>query len=264
MSQRIASLLSLLLLLAGSPAAADDEIVTDRPDVAESSETVGRWRLQLETGFDVETTKTSAGRVASIAVPTKIRFGLHDYVEIHVESDWLAHERATVNGATTTSSGLADIDVGGKVHLLDQHGAFPSLGVLVAMTLPTANEGMGDGVYQLSSTLAADWGIPCRPAWGVGLNVGVTIPLDDDDATADLFRYALAVGRTWAPFFPPLRTYVELFGETAFGGGETALYVDGGFSLLVRPWLQLDLNARVGLTDAAADVGGGLGVSFKI
>ena len=49
-----------------------------------------------------------------------------------------------------------------------------------------------------------------------------------------------------------------------FRDGETNLGIDGGFTWLVLPKLQLDLFVGAGLTNVAPDVFGGAGVSFKL
>ncbi len=243
-------------------AAADDEIVTDRPDVAESSETVGKLRLQVETGADIETTKVGDGRTTALRLPTKVRFGLLDRWEIHVESGWLSHDRVSGGGASASDTGLDDVGVGTKVHFLDGGGLVPSMGTLLTRTVPVGSDGHSGEAFALSPTVAADWAL--TDAWGVASNVGLTIALSERDLAADTFRFALGVGRSWAPLTDRVRTYLEIFGETVLDGGATALSVDGGFTVLLRPQLQLDLSVRAGLTDEAPDLGGGLGVSFKL
>ena len=239
-----------------------DSIATDRPDVAESSQTVGAMRLQLELGFDFETTNIAGSRLHSLRTPMKIRFGLLDWWEVHIESDWFAYDSGENAIGDVDRTGLSDIDLGTKLHLLDQAGWVPSLGVLLAVGLPLGSDGVSDESVLLIPTVAADWEI--TDTWGVGANLGSTHPLTERTTTSDAIRYALAIGRTWSPLNDDLRTYVEFFGETLTEDSTSALYVDGGFSWLVTPLVQLDINVRVGLTDSAADVGTGMGLSFKI
>jgi hypothetical protein len=241
-------------------AAADDTIVTDRPDVAESSETVGAWRVQVETAGDVETTHRDGRRLTGWRTPTKLRLGLGASFELHFETDGFAHDRQ--GGTDLAETGMADLDVGFKIHLLAGDGAWPSLGLLAALTLPIGSGPFSSDTYALSPTLALDWELSA--AWGLGVNVGVTAALDNRDEQPDTLRWAVAIGRSWAPLLRSLRTYVEIFGEQGVGGDLNAIAVDGGFAWLVTPLLQLDLTMRVGLTNDAPDVGGALGLSFKV
>lgn len=247
----------------GPARSSDDEIVTDRPDVAESSETVGALRVQLETSGDVEWTDRGGVRTLSVRTPTKLRFGVVRWLELHLESDLLAWDRTTAGaGAASEETGVADLAAGFKVHLLDGGGPVPSTGLLVAAGFPTGSAPFTEDVFVVEPTGAFDWEL--GDEWGLGLNVGFTFPLDRRDETPDVLRYALAVGRTWAPLVDSLRTYAEIYGDTSLAGGQTALALDGGFAWLVTPWLQLDLTVRGGLRGDVPDVGGGLGVSVKL
>ena len=56
----------------------DNPIVTDRPDVTESSQTVGKWRFQLELGTLAGTGKHGGTRETFLRTPIKVRFGIFD------------------------------------------------------------------------------------------------------------------------------------------------------------------------------------------
>lgn len=252
--------LTALLALLVPNAALADEIVTDRPDVAESSETVGAGRVQVETAGDVESARRDGQRTTTWRTPTKLRLGLSQSFELHLETDGFAHDRT--GGADLAETGMSDLDVGFKVHLLDGGGAWPSTGLLLALTLPIGSGAFTSDTYTLLPTLAMDWEL--TRAWGLGINVGVTAPLDNRDEQSDTLRWAVAIGRSWAPLVDSLRTYIEAFGEHGFGGDFSSVAIDGGFAWLVTPLLQLDLTMRVGLTNDAPDVGGALGLSFKV
>jgi hypothetical protein len=246
-----------------SASADEDDIVTDRPDMAESSRTVGALRVQLETSGDIEWTDRGGVRTLSVRTPTKLRFGVVSWLELHMETDLLAWDRTTARGgAVSDEIGVADLAAGFKVHLFAGGGPIPSTGLLVSAGFPTGSAPFTEDVFVLAPTGAFDWDL--SDDWSLGLNVGFTVPLDARERTPDVLRYALAVGRTWAPLLDRLRTYVEVFGETSLAGGATALALDGGFAWLATPWLQLDLTVRGGLRGDVADVGGGLGVSVKL
>lgn len=233
------------------------EIVTDRPDVAESSETVGAGRFQLETGVHMDA--TGGGERLSLSSPLKLRLGVTSGFELHLETAGLLLELDRPGGdQASTLVGLGALDLGFKVHLWEGRSWLPSTGLLVALTLPA---GGAEGTsLMLSPTLAADWEI--TEALSLGVNVGLTVTLASGATHAA--RYAVAMGRTLAPLTDRLRIYAEVSGESPLGDGEHQLLAGGGLSLLLTPTLQLDMLAFAGLTEASPEAGGGLGVSFKL
>ncbi len=232
MKQWIAS--SLLLAVFSGPSSAAAEIVTDRPDVAESSRTVGKMRLQVEAGVD--TTALSA-----FTFPTKIRFGLIDPLEVHVES-----------GIVTVGEGgtsVNDVDLGGKVHLFEVGRL--SGGLLTAVTIPIENVAV---LVRPTFALDLDLG-----RLGIGINVGADIPLTERATVSDELRFATALG---VGLFGGLGAFVEVFGAIPVGG-ELVLSFDGGFSYAINATNQVDAYVRFeNVTDSAVP-GGGIGYATK-
>lgn len=242
---------------------AKDAIVTDRPDVAESSETVGRGRFQAELSTVVETDRAGGNRRTGVRTPLKIRVGLSERLELHLETDGFARDWGRqASGAEAYATGGADLGLGGKVHLFDQRRLLPSTAVLLSLTVPTGTEAFSEGNTSLSPTLAVSWDLD--KDWSVGANLGATFALSGRDSHPDTLRFAAALWRSWAPLSEKLASFVEPSGEIPLDGSEAAIQLQGGFAYLVTPHLQLDLALIVGLTSAAADFATTLGLSFKI
>ena len=139
-----------MCFLISVPAYGEDEeesIVTDRPDVAESSLTVPSGRVQVETGADLTLTETNLSGTdvsnRNIEFPTKIRVGITPFLELHLESGVATLSKQESNFDALDSELEIDsvpIDIGGKVHLIDLDGWQPSLGILFALTVPTAGD----------------------------------------------------------------------------------------------------------------------------
>ncbi|MBK8482021.1 MAG: transporter [Proteobacteria bacterium] len=258
-------LLGLVLAPASRAAAESDAIVTDRPDVCESSQTVGRWRFQAELGLDAETRERAGATRTDLGTALKLRFGLSEATELHLETAGLAMRRLATTGGDPPSAtvGLADVDLGGKVHLLDQRGPVPSTALLAAVTLPIGAKALSDDrAWLLVPTLLVDW--TWLAAWGTAINLGPTVALSRRGQAADRLRYALSISRSWAPLLTALGSYFECFGETDLAQGDTSLALDGGFTWQPRSDLQLDLTLRGRLIGDMPDLGGALGVSFKL
>lgn len=255
-------ILCLLLLVATPwPLLAHDDapIVTDRPNFAASSLTVGFLRTQIETGLDVAWLRREAApNTITLTLPTKLRFGVWDWAEIHIESPALIHQKLGAQDQT----GVADFDFGGKVTLVtpDMAGAgVPSLGFLVALTAPIGTGGFSSDTLTLTPTLAADWTL--TSTLSLTVNLGASVPLTQRDNAADVMRYAITLG--YAPSALG-GLYLEVFGLSELNSeGATALFTDAGAALLIQPWIQLDAYIRVGLNNAAGEtLGGGTGLSF--
>ena len=258
-----ASLGTVLLLCAMKAHAEEGEIVTDRPDVAESSETVGSRRLQVELSTQVETDRLGGHRRTSFRTPVKVRLGVIARLELHLETDGFARDWGVLpSGGVGSATGGADLGLGGKVHLFDQQRLLPSTAILLSVSLPVGSAAFTEGNTSLSPTLAVSWDLGTR--WSIGANLGATIALTERDIHPDSFRFAAALWRTWAPLSERLSSFVEPSGEVPLDGSEPALQIQGGVAYLFTPLVQLDLAAIVGLTAAAADFGMTLGFSFKI
>ncbi|MEM6532623.1 MAG: transporter [Myxococcota bacterium] len=233
-------------------------IVTDRPNVAESSLTVPDGAVQLETGVEFSGTGSDDEEINTAGFPTKLRYGVTESAELHVEGT--VFNRNSVFGET--SSGLADLDLGGKIHLLDPSGVIPSLGVLFAVTVPVGADAVSGDQTLLKPTVSAEWSL--LPALSLSINLGLTIPVEDRELFDDVLRFAGSFG-IQPGFFPEeLSLFAELFGETPLGDGEETLASDFGAAWGLTPDVQLDAYVRVGLNDQFPDVVAGGGVSFRI
>jgi hypothetical protein len=260
---RIAVLLVLAWSVRAHAEEKEDEIVTDRPDVAESSETVGAGRFQAELSTVVETDRAGEHRRTGVRTPLKLRVGLIDRLELHLETDGFARDWGRdASGVTVNATGGADLGLGGKVHLFDQRRLLPSTAILLSLTVPTGSAAFSDGNTSLSPTLAVSWDL--TRDWSIGANVGATIALSERQDHSDTLRFAVALWRSWAPLSEKLSSFVEPSGEIPLDGSEPAIQLQGGFAYLFTPQLQLDLAVIFGLTSTAADFATTVGLSFKI
>jgi hypothetical protein len=231
--------------------------------MAESSETVGAWRFQIETGVAYETDREAGSRLHSLRFPTKLRLGVLRPLEVHLEGDGVSHQWGrTPTGESVSETGFSDVEGGFKAHVVDQQGALPSTGFLLSVALPLGSDPFSGDYYALSPTLATDWDVGSH--WSAGANVGATLALTDRTANPDTLRFAAAVWRSWAPLTEALGSFAELAGEVPLDGPGIELFAHAGGAYLVTPLLQLDLSVAVGITTAAPDLGVGLGVSGKI
>jgi hypothetical protein len=223
------ALMTMALVTVPAVAEARSPIVTDRPDIAESSLTVGHGIYQLEQAAQNEL----SGGVSALMFPSLHRVGLGDRFELRMETPLV--------NMSAGRPGFDELAVGGKYHLLDggEFGEWPSLAVLAHATLTNG------GGFEPITKLLVDTALPFD--LGVGFNVGASLPPGN---AAPAVNFAGSISRNLTD---PLRIYGELSGDQDFGAGQSTLGVDGGLVYLVNDDFQLDLAAYKGLTATSVD-----------
>jgi hypothetical protein len=168
-------LLGVALALAAPLAQAADMIEPDRPDVTDSTTTVGRGVFQIETGVEYSRTSEGGGPPEYwLSVPIVLRVGLIDRLEVQLGGEALVRLR---NSEEDTGNG--DLTIALKYRFLHANEGdwWPALGVLPYVKVPTARAPIGTE----------------RPDFGATLLVGFNLPWDLAlDANAGL----AAIGQT--------------------------------------------------------------------
>lgn len=236
-----------------------DTLTTDRPDAAEASVTVGKRRFQVESSV-AYTRDTDAGvTTTAYAFPTLLRYGIVDPLELRMEAEIFTFS----NDGTGSDRGRNDLDIGLKGHFCDQQGARPSFGTLAHLTLPVGNDAYSTNGFEPSAKILADWELPA--GFSLGTNLGMDLPVRD--AAGDKFAralYAAAFGHAIPGTKDRLRLFIEAAGAVPLKSGKDSEHTfDSGLAWLATPNLQFDVAAQVGLNDAAANLSGGLGVSWR-
>ncbi|OGQ22721.1 MAG: hypothetical protein A3I05_05670 [Deltaproteobacteria bacterium RIFCSPLOWO2_02_FULL_44_10] len=241
----------------------DDVLVTDRPDAAEASETVGKYRFQIETSFAFDHDEDAGVSTNNYNFPTLIKFGVTDWAEVRLEAPFLNIQTQT---GTSSTTGFTDIDLGTKVHLQDNEGAAPSLGFLFHLTLPTGKDIFSANTVEPKFVVLMDWELPQK--FSLGINFGLDIPVTD--ANGNKFARFLYAGALNRPLPIPalddrLGMFIEFAGAVPMMEGPKGEHrFDTGFGFLLTPDMKIDTFAQVGLTEASPDIGTGLGFSWRI
>jgi hypothetical protein len=197
----------------------------------------------METGFEV----SANGGVSVVERSlTLFRVGLAPFAELRVEPPSMV----SVGGLAA----FADPAIGAK--FAGDIGETSAAGVIVQSSLPVVNAGSG-------ATLAAivTGSTELGPV-SAGINLGASYgPLTLDGDTASFEGLAtLAFGYGISDVVDVYLEGVATFPED----GDVQPLVDGGFTYLVAPWLQLDAYGGAGLTEAAPDWIAGAGISVLL
>lgn len=256
------ALAGVLCVWPGPPARAQaqtaGDLVTDRPDQTESPLAVAPGYVQLELGWSY----VEAGTVRLHSLPgTLARIGLARGLEARLGFAGWRHLEVSEAEAT---QGVGPLGLGVKGELLRGEGLKPAVALLGEVLLPTAAEGLGptrvDPAVRLA--LAHELG----EVVSVGYNVGVAWLSERSEAresrTFSQGLYTLSLGFALGR---RVGAFAEAFGTVPLSDESFAAHlVDGGFTLLVLPNLQLDLSAGVGLDSDADDWFVGAGASLRL
>lgn len=255
-----AALLAASRCACAAPDLADAPIGTDRPDFVESSQVVGKGRLQIESSVALERDGSGAERQTVWATPTLLRFGITRNIELRVESDGALRQRTGAAGTPqNTERGYADTSLGLKWHLADAAGKAPSLGLLLHSDLSTGSALFRGQGTRPSARIVAEWDLPGDMSLGVMPGVGY-------EKSGDRHAYGIfgvVVGKAWTH---QVRSLIELssahIARTSRGGSEARLSV--GAAYLLKRNMQIDMAVSRGLNNRTADLGLTFGLSYKL
>ena len=238
------------------------ELVTDRPDQTESATIVPPGSLQVETGitFTSDTRGLDPGidKQQGLALGTTlIRVGLLKNLELRLIGQ-NSQSQTSLQGIneTNSESGLSDIAIGGKFGITEEDGLIPEMALNLHMGLPVGGESFRPSVavpdfrLLLAKTLTEDLSL--------GLNLGAEYSGDKPDGTF-IYTLSLAMGLT-----DKLGAYIETYGDMP-STEKLNVLVDGGFTYLVAPLVQLDLEAGYSLSERTSlDYFIAGGISFRL
>ena len=237
-----------------------EPLVTDRPDFTESSSTVGRGVLQLESGytytFDDEGTQKTIGH----SFPeTLFRYGIFaEWLEARLGWNY-AYQR--IDAAEV--SGAEDLYLGFKIGLTPQEGILPEMALVPQTTVPTGARAFTADRLLPGLNWLYSWEINDRLSTAGSTQLNSTL----DEATEEVYTewtQSWAVGRSLSD---RVGVYTEWFGFFPHGADTARAehYFNGGFTLLLTDDVQWDIRAGVGLNESADDyfVGTGLSIRFR-
>lgn len=229
-----------------------EPLVTDRPDITESSRTVPHHALQIETGFVYdEYADAGIDYKRFILTSTLLRYGIFRGLELRLNNQYI-YTRYQLNDQHLHIAGLDNFSTGVKVNITKEKGFIPEMALIAHLVLPTATAQLrsekvySDYILALSQTISEQWSI--------GYNLGWT-GTDENEKGSGLYSAALgySIGRC--------TLFAELFGEW-INLSKAATSVDAGFSWLARESLQLDTSVGMDLTTGKGFFNLGLSARF--
>jgi hypothetical protein len=241
-----------------TPRALLRDLSTDRPDTTESPYTVDAGHFQVELSF-VDYTRDRAGgqtRTTLAVAPMLLKAGLLHNVDLQLGLDPWTHERTGGEGSV---EGFGDTIVRLKVNLWGNDAGDTAFALMPFVKLPTADDDLGNG--RVEGGLIAPLAVALPAEFALGLMAELDLVADDDGGYTPDFVHTGTLGRA---IVGDLAGYVEYAGFADLAGDQKyRAYFDAGLTYAVGPDAQLDAGVRVGLTEAADDLGLFAGLSVR-
>lgn len=254
--------LVLAATLSGAVRADQEPIATDRPDFVESSDVVGKGRVQIETSLAWERDRQGGTKARLSSTPTLLRVGVSDDWELRLETDGRLRLRTDAAGATTRERGWSDLSFGVKWHQRDGDEATgaPGLGWLFHLDADTGSGAFRGQGLRPSVRMVAEWEF--AGGWSLGVMPGL---FRDRNESGRHFIGGILAAVVGKSLNERTRVFVELSGEqlaAARHGGNVAT-LDAGIAYLVTQDVQVDAAMSRGLNRNAPDFAWTVGLSAR-
>ncbi len=223
-----------------------NELTVDRPGIAESPFTVAPGMYQFETGFEFY--NRDSGSIYYLPV-ILFRTGLSKTAELRIT----ARELVDRTGAEPLV-GIAPLNIGVKVHIIEQAGWIPETDILTNLVIPVGTSKLNPDRLGHEILLLFQHDLTAKTAFNY--NIGF---LWDGFRQREIFTASVC--------FNYLRTarsglFLEYFTFSTERPGEHG--IDGGMTYLLRPKLQLDFSVGVSRLEKENNYFISSGFSFRL
>ncbi|XZE35772.1 transporter [Pirellulaceae bacterium SH501] len=237
-----------------SPAKESDRLITDRPHVSEATATVGKGRIQLETGYTFFLDRNAGIETTRHSWPEPLlRWGLFaDWFELRLGTNYLQETQSTLLRRSRLS-GMDDMLIASKIALVKQRGLLPDFTIFPQLRIPTGDRDWTGDKTLPGVNFAYSWAvtplieIECNTVFNRkraddGVNI-YTEQLQTINVEYDLSERWL--GFTEFLFYQPWAND-PIVAPTN--------YFHTGLQYFITPDLQFDIHSAVGLNRAAENL----------
>jgi len=243
------------------------ELSADRPDKTDSPFTVdaGHFQVEMDFGnFSYRKFNSEQGHLVSQEyqiAPMNLKIGLLNNLDLQLELapwQWERTENET-SGAVEKHAGFGDITPRFKINLIGNDGGFFALGLIQFLTLPTAQDHLGN------QALGGGLGIPYAldvPGWDIGFQHSVVLNRDGNGhAYHSEVSNSISVGHA---IVGKLSYYVEFFSNVSTERGVGWLgTVDTWVTYRISRNVRLDGGVYLGVTPGADTWHSWIGMTWR-
>lgn len=209
------------------------QINTDRPDQTESSQTVPKHTLQLESGIRIGDEGKHQTYAQQMLLPTNLfRLGIAQKLELRILSQY-----ETAHFQNFKAAGISDLELGVKIQMLESKDQKTQIAMLSHLILPTGTYEVSNQKFGSSTRVCISHAL--GSLWQIGYNLGYDY---HGKARGDL-TYSFSVGYI---VNDRVGFYFEPYGEW-LNFEKWRMNGDAGFTFLVSDNLQLDVSLGTGI-----------------
>lgn len=224
--------LSIFILILSISKLFGQSIVTDRPNYTESSVTVPKGSLQIESGLIFAFNEEGFSLMKEISLPSSLfRVGITKGIELRIFNQY-----EKIIYGNNTISGFGDIEIGTKIQILRNDNF--QMAFISHLVTPTGTAPLSNDTYGTINKLAAAYRF--SDGFASGINVGYS---HFGEGNGNLL-YSLSLGFS---VNEKASLYIEPYGE--FTNLEDFISnIDGGITYLISDNLQADISFGTGIT----------------
>ncbi|HEX8876347.1 MAG TPA: transporter [Phycisphaerales bacterium] len=253
-------------LLSPTPRELMRAVDTDRPDTTESPHTVDAGHFQFEWSFadfsyDRRNDAGETARVWEVA-PVNIKIGLLNNTDIQFLLTPYIRERTTdrATDSTTTIDGFGDATIRLKQNIVGNDEGDFALAIMPFITLPPAKRSLGVGDVECGIIVPMGFDLPNEFSLGLMGEIDIVRSADRSRYVVD-FVHTATINRRIAG---DLSGFIEYAGFHNFNNDEDyRASFNCGLVYEFTPDFRLDAGIRVGLTEAAEDLGVFVGGTYR-
>jgi hypothetical protein len=223
----------------------EDTVNPDRPGIADGSRVIRPGQVQLESGLQQEYRRDADSHTRTDFVPTLLRLGISERVELRIESNFASWTSATTtDGSKNNASGLAPASLGFKYQIFDSNGEHRrSVGTIVRIFPPSGSSEFRSRRYAGDVRLAGDWDF----ASNLSLNPNIGVARVDDGQGGTFVAGLGAMTLNYLPT-PSWNPFIDLgYQSPESANGKASLLLDGGVAYILGRNVQLDMSMGQGL-----------------
>lgn len=209
------------------------QMVTDRPDQTESSRTIAKGALQVESGMLLNFEEIEMVTVRQILSPaTLFRYGITGGIELR-----LLNQIETLKAFGESYPGISDLEIGTKIQVLRDDTRNTEIALLAQISLPTGTRELSNRASGFSTKISVSHKLGENA--GIGYNLGYDHPEGGNGNLTYSLVYGFGINEK-------VSAYVEPYGEIA-DMNEFVSNMNAGFTFLVRENLQFDFSFGTGI-----------------
>jgi len=224
------------------------EIITDRPDQTESSSTIQKGSLQIETGVLIGFSDNEDISERQLLAPTTLfRYGITKGIEIRV-----LNQLESIKNLTDSKEviGISDIEIGTKIQFLKKEDINTEIALVSHLIIPSGTKELTNNGLGTINKLSISHKL--NEKMSLGYNIGY----DYFGKENGNLTYSMALG---VSINEKTGIYIEPYGEFIDLDNHLARF-DMGFTYLLNRNFQLDFSFGTGMNHSMNYIAAGFSV----